>query len=89
MIDNRRFWLANNAIVLAFHALGVGLYVVQGFANPLAQLWAIIVVIHVLEIPMAFIATKERMIPWGLTVFNTVVFGFTWWVPARRGVYHG
>lgn len=88
MIDNPRFWLANNAVVLLLHALGAGLYVTEGFDNTLVQLWAIIVVIHVLELPLAFLAVRDRAIPWSLTIFNTLIFGFTWWVPARRGVYH-
>lgn len=88
MIDNPRFWLANNAVVALLHVLGIGLYVTEGFDNTLVQLWAIIVVIHILEIPLAFVALRDRAIPWGLTVFNTLIFGFTWWVPTRRGLYH-
>lgn len=89
MIDDRRFWLANNALVVLLHIAGIGLYATEGFSNPLAQLWAIIVIIHILEIPLAFLALANRPIPWGLTVFATLIFGFTWWVPARRGLYHG
>lgn len=88
MIDNRRFWLAGTLVTLLLHAAGLGLYVAQGFASPVAQLWAVIIVIHILEIPLAFLAVAERHIPWGLTVINTLIFGFTWWVPTRRGVFH-
>jgi len=88
MIDNKRFWLANNAATVLLHVAGIGLYVTEGFTNPLVTLWGIIVIIHILEIPLAFLAVKDRPIPWGLTVFNTLIFGFTWWIPARRGLYH-
>lgn len=88
MLDNRNFWLVNNALVLVLHALGVYLYVTQGFTHPLAQLWGLIVIIHILEIPLAFLAVRERRIAWSLTMINTLLFGFTWWVPARRGIYH-
>lgn len=88
MLGNKKFWLVNNALALVLHVAGVYLYVTQGFANPLVQLWAIIVIIHILEIPLAFLALKERAIPWGLTIINTLIFGFTWWVPAKRGIYH-
>ncbi|MEQ8797930.1 MAG: hypothetical protein RJQ08_06970 [Salinisphaeraceae bacterium] len=88
MIDNRRFWLAGNLVTLLLHAAGLWLYVTQGFNSPVAQLWAAIIAIHILEIPLAFLAVAEQRIPWGLTVINTLIFGFTWWVPTRRGVFH-
>lgn len=88
MIENKRFWLAANALTLVLHAAGIGFYAAQGFSSPVTQLWALIVAIHILEIPMAFIAVQDRNIVWGATVLKTLVFGFTWWVPARRGVYH-
>ncbi|MDT0618953.1 hypothetical protein RM531_10745 [Salinisphaera sp. P385] len=88
MIDNRRFWLVGNLVTLLLHAAGLWLYVTDGFNSPVAQLWAVIIAIHILEIPLAFLAVAERRIPWGLTVINTLIFGFTWWVPTRRGVFH-
>lgn len=89
MINDKRFWLANNALLILFHIAGIGLYFMEGFSNPLVQLWAIIMIIHVLEIPVALWAVAGRAVPWGLTVFATLIFGFTWWVPARRGLFHG
>lgn len=88
MLDDKRFWLANNAGALVLHALGIGFYILHGFDHLLVQLWALVVVIHILEIPVAFLAVREKTIPWGLTVINTLLFGFTWWVPTQRGIYH-
>lgn len=88
MIDSKRFWQANNVVVVLLHVAGIAAYVLYGFEAPVARLWAIIVIIHILEIPLAFIALQDRAVPWGLTVINTLVFGFTWWVPVRRGIYH-
>ncbi len=88
MLNNKNFWLTLNAGALILHAAGVYLYVTQGFTNPIVQLWGLIVIIHILEIPLAFLAVRERRILWSLTMINTLLFGFTWWVPARRGLYH-
>jgi len=86
--DNRRFWLACNAILLVLHAGGIAIYATHGFEHPVAKLWAIVVMIHILEFPLAFIAVQGRRIGWGTTIMATLIFGFTWWAPARRGIFH-
>lgn len=88
LVDNRRFWLACNLFTLVLHAFGVYLYASEGFAHPVAQLWAIVLMLHMLEFPLAFIAVRERGIGWGVTIMATLIFGFTWWVPTRRGIFH-
>lgn len=86
--DNRRFWLALNALLLVLHGFGLYFYVAAGFGHPVSQLWAIVIMIHILEFPLAFIAVQGRRVGWGTTIIATLIFGFTWWVPARRGVFH-
>ena len=88
LADNRRFWLALNAVLLVLHGFGRYFYVTAGFADPVAKLWAIVVMIHMLEFPLAFIAVQGRRVGWGTTIIATLIFGFTWRVPARRGVFH-
>lgn len=86
---NKQFWLMSNAVTIVLHVAGVAFYFAQGFDSWIAQLWAIIVAIHVLEIPMALMAVQDRGLSPGATAIKTLIFGFTWWVPARRGVYAG
>lgn len=88
MLDNKNFWRTGIVGACVLHAIGIYLYVTQGFANPWAELWAIIVIIHLFEMPLAFVALRERKIPWGLTIISTMAFGFVWWLPTRRGVFH-
>ncbi|MAA73656.1 MAG: hypothetical protein CMN28_02990 [Salinisphaeraceae bacterium] len=88
LLDSRPFWLTVGVLAVLLHLGGIYLYATQGFENLWARLWGIIVVLHVLEIPLAFVMLRGRGIAWGLTIWNTLVFGFAWWVPARRGVYH-
>lgn len=88
MIDNKNFWLAGIIVASVLHVIGVYLYVTQGFSNPWADLWAIIIIIHLFEMPLAFVALRERGIAWGLTIIATMFFGFFWWLPTRRGIFH-
>lgn len=88
LIDNRSFWLMLAVGGVILHLVAIWLYATQGFENVWVRLWGIIVVLHILEIPLAFLMLKDRKVPWGLTVWNTLVLGFAWWVPTRRGVYH-
>ncbi len=88
LADNRRFWLACNGILMVLHVIGIFFYVSHGLEQPLATLWAIVLLIHILELPLAFLLLRGRHMAWGTTVIMTLVFGFTWWVPTRRSVYH-
>ena len=88
LADSRPFWLACNLVTLVLHGFGLYYYVTQGFAHPVAEIWAVVVMLHMLEFPLAFIAVRDRRIGWGVTIIATLIFGFTWWVPARRGVFH-
>ena len=88
LADNRRFWLACNSLLVVLHLFGVYFYVTRGFAHPVAELWGILMLIHMLEFPLAFIAVRDRGVRWGTTIMATLFFGFAWWVPTRRGVFH-
>lgn len=87
MMDNKHFWLAQNIFLLAVYACGIA-HIAMGDADAI-MVWvgAILLVIHVLEIPLAYLVLREQNpAPLKLAV-HTLLFGFTWWLPARRGVY--
>ena len=54
--------------MLVLHGFGLYCYVVYGFAHPVTQLWAIVLMLHMLEFPLAFIAVRERRVGWGVTI---------------------
>lgn len=87
MVDNKYFWWTIGTIVGLLHVAGIVCYLWQGLDNPVTKIWLIILGIHVLEMPMAAIALQNKRIAAPTTLFKTLVFGFTWWVPARRGIY--
>ncbi|MFT7126406.1 MAG: hypothetical protein ACI9HX_000076 [Pseudoalteromonas tetraodonis] len=86
---SRPFWLLSNIVLLAFHI--VATYTL--FTNPDAfgliwiKVWLIMFIAHVFELPIAFLATKERPASMVQTIFMTMLFGFTWWLPVRLGVF--
>ena len=89
MLKSRPFWLFNNLVLTAFH---IGAIVALSLdANAFEQLWvkiwALLLVLHVMELPIAFLATKERPASLVQTILMTILFGFTWWLPVRLGVF--
>ncbi|MDY6942957.1 MAG: hypothetical protein SVU69_08070 [Pseudomonadota bacterium] len=89
MFESRSFWIAQGAGIIAFHMAAIAVMAITGqwFAHPLGMLWLIILVIHVLEIGVAFLALKDKDVPPMTLIAKTLVFGFIWWIPRRMGVY--
>lgn len=89
MFQNRYFWLFNNFLILLVHLVGATLLLsgARPWTDPIVLVWLALVAIHALEIPVAFSATQERPQPLATTVLMTLIFGFTWWLPARLGIY--
>lgn len=87
MTDVKQFWQVNNAVLLALYMIAAVL-VIDGRTDHWGViLAAVILVAHVLEIPLAMKVLKEKNPSMGRLVVGTVLFGFTWWVPAKKGIY--
>lgn len=90
LADHRPFWLVCNGILLLLHAVGIVVCIVNGLSHPIATLWFIILMIHCFEIPLAFVLLRgNHGVNSTTKSVMTLLFGFTWWVPMRRGLYHG
>lgn len=87
MADNKYFWWSIGTIVGLLHVAGIVCYLLYGLDNPITKIWLIILGIHALEIPMAAVALQNKRIATPKIMLKTLIFGFTWWVPARRGIY--
>ena len=87
MGNDKRFWQALMAGVLAFYAWAL----VQGLAHGLMQRPVLLAlaffVAHVLEMPIAFRALRERKPDPARVIAATFVFGLVWWIPAKRGLF--
>jgi hypothetical protein len=89
MFHRRFFWVFNNLMILLVHLVGGAIFFsgARPWTDPIVLVWLALVAIHALEIPVAFSATQERPQPLAKTVFMTLIFGFTWWLPVRLGIY--
>lgn len=87
MTDMKQFWQVNNAFLLALYLIAAAL-VMDGRTDHWGViLVAVILVAHVLEIPLAMKVLKDKNPSIGRLIVGTVLFGFTWWVPAKKGIY--
>lgn len=88
MFDNRYFW----AIFRATVAVVWGILLVFGFIFPsqiagtVKILALLLLVIHLMEVPISIKIGVERGISKEVTVTKTLIYGFTWWIPLKRGV---
>lgn len=89
LADHKPFWLLCNAALALLHVAGIILCISNGLAHPIAILWAIILAVHALELPLAFVLLRKNTFSPAMTTIMTLLFGFTWWVPARRGIFNG
>jgi len=86
LADSRAFWQILNVLIIVLHLAGAYAWLRYGVSAPAAVLWLIMLGLHVLELPMAFIALRGHSVSLLRLVVGTLLFGFTWWVPARRGI---
>ncbi len=87
MTETKQFWQVNNAVLLALYMIAAVL-VIDGRTDHWGViLAAVILVAHVLEIPLAMKVLKDKNPSMGRLIVGTVLFGFTWWLPAKKGIY--
>ena len=87
MLDSKPFWTFVNlgAIVFWLGALYLLLTGQQG--HVIVLIAALFLVVHVLELPVAFRLLRRRGFPAATIFIMTMIYGFTWWLPAQRGVH--
>lgn len=68
-------------------ALGAGLWLASPWKVAGASLTGVIVGLHVGELPLALRAARMRGVGVARAVVMDMLFGFTWWLPLRRGIF--
>ncbi len=87
-MQNKALWKAMNLSLLLLYA--VAAYLVSGgmeLHHPFILFTAFILGAHVLEIPVAFTVLAEHKPNPLKVIIGTILFGFTWWLPVKRGLY--
>lgn len=83
----RSFWMLLNFAVLAVYGYAAFCIFNGDALNPGVIVAVLFLVAHVLEIPIAALALRGMNASWFKTIFGTLIFGFTWWIPAKKGLY--
>ena len=90
-MNSKIFWVISMGFVLTIWiCLGVIALAPLAGVSFLARIaFVLLVVTHVLELPIAFAIGREKELKKGRIVFKTLIFGFTWWLPLRKGLIDG
>jgi hypothetical protein len=87
MLDNKFFWRSQHLFMLAFWGYIASQLLLGQSGGWLIKLAAVIAVLHVLEVPYALRLLRASKFGAGQVSLMTLLFGFTWWLPAKRGVF--
>lgn len=80
------FWRVLMAGALGLLLLGVGLWLFSPWKEAGAALTGMILGLHVAELPLALQVGKASGVGLARTVVMDLLFGFTWWLPVKRGI---
>ena len=78
------------SIVVSFRSVyepDLGWHLAQGDGHRSILVAAIILGLHVLEVPLAFLMLKGRNAQPLRVIVCTLAVGLLWWVPAKRGLF--
>ena len=91
MTGSVKFWklLMLGAVVLWLFSILLGLLFFEEYGIRAWALFIVLIVIHVSEIPLCVKLGRERGVLSATAVFKALLFGFTWWVPLKRGIIDG
>ena len=88
-MNSRLFWylLMIGSIVLYGLSVLLGRYLFPD-SYLLSRIFFIgLLIVHILEIPIASLKIgREKKIPDSMTVMKTILYGFTWWLPLKKGI---
>ena len=92
MLKNKFFWyfmMSSCPVAVAFVIYG---FIVPIDIQPFKIAWMIVVfllcVVHPIEIVVNSMAIgKKAGVPLPVIIIKTLLFGFTWWLPLKLGVF--
>lgn len=88
MLLKKGFWyfLMSGSILLWIAVILLGFVIFPNGANVAWLILIILLLIHCAEISLSLKIGKAKGLSTAAVVFKTLVFGFTWWVPLKKGV---
>ena len=89
MLQNKMFWyfLMIGAIVLYGLSLVLGRYLFPGDPLMSRVFFIGLLILHIVEIPAASLKIgRDKGLPASQVVMKTILYGFTWWLPLKKGI---
>jgi hypothetical protein len=88
-MNSKIFWyvLMSGSIVLYGLSIALGRYIFPD-SYLLSRVFFIgLLILHIAEIQIASLKIgREKKVPDSMTVLKTILFGFTWWLPLKKGI---
>lgn len=88
MLDSKLLWVLLRFFVVFLWCVLIylGFIIPSSLSLLMHVAIVLLLLIHLTELPIAFRIGKEKGLTKSIVVIKTMVYGFTWWVPLRRGV---
>ena len=88
MLRKKGFWyfLMSGSILLWIAVILLGFVIFPNRGGVAWVVLGILILIHCAEIPLSLKIAKARGLSTAPVVLKTMLFGFTWWVPLKKGV---
>jgi hypothetical protein len=89
MFDKKGFWyfLMFGAIVLWVAVIWLGYVIFPQSTVGKAVPFILTLMLHLSEIPISLKIGRAKGVPRARVIILTAIFGFTWWLPLKRGVF--
>jgi hypothetical protein len=88
-MNNKSFWyfLQFGAIILYAVSIPFGYWLFPGTNLSAWSVFAGLVLLHTLEIIITRKIGSEKNISFLRVAVKTILFGFTWWLPLKKGIF--
>lgn len=87
MIDKPYFWYPAHCVQIAFWLVALWLLCSGHDKHWVVSLATTMLISHIVELPFVFRMLRSRNPSASRVIPLTILFGLTWFVPARRGVF--
>ncbi len=89
MLEKKGFWylLMFGALVLWVGVILLGLLLFPENTAGKAALPAALLLLHCAEIPISLKVGAAKGLPPSRVIVKTALYGFTWWLPLKKGVF--
>lgn len=89
MLEKKGFWyvLMFGALVLWAAVILLGLVLFPDNTAGKIALPVALLILHCAEIPISLKIGAAKGLPSSRVIIQTALYGFTWWLPLKRGVF--